>query len=117
MPAARFARTRNRQHKVLEKIVRRQTSSQREVRRAKLVVHHTNFAGFVVSALALKRQLQTILTRHFWIGELLVLRIDQGNNNQQIARELGVHRETVQQWRSRWLAQILHLPNKPVKNK
>jgi hypothetical protein len=73
------------------------------------VVHHTNFTGFVVSALALKRQLQTILTRHFWIGELLVLRIDQGNNNQQIARELEVHRETVQQWRSRWLGELPRL--------
>ena len=64
----------DRQDKVLEKIVRRQTSSQREVRRAKLV-----------------------------------LRMDQGNNNQQIARELGVHRETVQHWRSRWLGELPRL--------
>ena len=35
--------------------------------------------------------------------------MDQGNNNQQIARELGVERETVQQWRSQWLAEVPRL--------
>lgn len=27
----------------------------------------------------------------------------QGKNNQQIAREMGIHRETVSQWRERWV--------------
>lgn len=64
----------DRQRSLLEKILRRQTSPQRQVRRAKLIVS-----------------------------------MDQGNNNQQIARELGVERETVQQWRSRWLAEVPRL--------
>lgn len=39
----------------------------------------------------------------------LILSIDEGNNNQQTARNVGVHRETVQQWRSRWLASVPRL--------
>ena len=27
----------------------------------------------------------------------------QGKNNQQVGREMGIHRETVRQWRERWL--------------
>lgn len=63
-----------RQRSLLEKIVRRQTSPQRQVRRAKLI-----------------------------------LSMADGNNNQQIARQLEVHRETVQQWRSRWIAEVPRL--------
>lgn len=62
------------QRAVLEKIVRRQTSSQQLVRRAKII-----------------------------------LSIDSGNNNQQTARELGVHRETVSTWRARWLEAVPQL--------
>jgi putative transposase len=59
---------------VLEKIVRRQTSTQQLVRRAKII-----------------------------------LSIGAGSNNQQIARELGIHRETVVTWRRRWLEVIPQL--------
>lgn len=64
----------DRQRSLLEQIVRRQTSPQQQVRRARLI-----------------------------------LSIDKGNNNQQTARRIGVHRETVQQWRSRWLAEVPRL--------
>lgn len=33
----------------------------------------------------------------------IILRIGQGKNNQQVAREMGIHRETVSQWRERWV--------------
>lgn len=39
----------------------------------------------------------------------LILSMDGGSNNQQTARQLGVHRETVQQWRNRWLAEVPRL--------
>lgn len=39
----------------------------------------------------------------------LILSMDSGNNNQQTARQVGVHRETVQQWRNRWLAEVPRL--------
>ena len=57
-----------RQRTILERIVRRQSSSQQQVKRAKLI-----------------------------------LTMALGQNNQQTARSIGGHRETVQQWRSRWL--------------
>lgn len=62
------------QRLVLEQIVRRQNSSQQQVRRAKLI-----------------------------------LSMAEGKNNQQTAQHLGVHRETVQQWRSRWLLEVPRL--------
>lgn len=64
----------DRQHCMLEKIVRRQTSTVRQVRRAKLI-----------------------------------LSMDAGNNNQQTASNLGVHRETVIAWRGRWLEVVPEL--------
>lgn len=64
----------DRQRSLLKQIVRRQTSSQQQVRRAKLI-----------------------------------LSMDKGNNNQQVAFDVGIHRETVQQWRSRWLASLPRL--------
>lgn len=64
----------DRQRSVLEQIVRRHTSPQQQVRRAKLI-----------------------------------LSMAVGKNNQQTAQYLGVHRETVQQWRSRWLAEVPRL--------
>lgn len=33
----------------------------------------------------------------------IILRSAQGKNNQQVARDMGIHRETVSQWRERWL--------------
>ncbi len=39
----------------------------------------------------------------------LILSIGEGNNNQQSARKVGVHRETVKQWRSRWLSCVPQL--------
>lgn len=62
------------QRRVLEQIVRRQTSPQQQVRRAKLI-----------------------------------LSIAEGQNNQQTAQHLGVHRETVLTWRSRWLLEVPRL--------
>ena len=34
----------------------------------------------------------------------IILQIAQGKNNQQVGREMGIHRETVRQWRERWLS-------------
>ena len=59
--------TRRQQH-VLEKIARRESSSQQLVRRVQII-----------------------------------LEVAQGKQNQQVARDLGIHRETVRQWRERWL--------------
>jgi putative transposase len=59
---------------LLEKILRRQTSTARIIRRAKLVIS-----------------------------------MNEGNNNQQAAREVGVHRETVIYWRRRWLEDVPRL--------
>lgn len=56
-----------RQQVILEKIARRQSSSQQLVRRVRII-----------------------------------LEMAQGKNNQQVARELEIHRETVRQWRERW---------------
>jgi transposase len=56
-----------RQQGILEQIIRRHTSPQAEVTRAKIV-----------------------------------LAAAQGRNNQQIANELNLHRETVRTWRKRW---------------
>lgn len=62
------------QQSLLEQIVRRQTSPQYQVRRAKII-----------------------------------LCMGEGKNNQQTAQTLEVHRETVQQWRSRWLDAVPRL--------
>lgn len=64
----------HRQRLVLQKIVRRATSPQYQVKRAQMI-----------------------------------LCIDEGKNNSQTAIQLGGHRETVQQWRSRWLAEVPRL--------
>lgn len=63
-----------RQRCILEQIVRRQTSPQQQVRRAKII-----------------------------------LTMAEGKNNQQTAQNLKVHRETVLQWRSRWLVEVPRL--------
>lgn len=39
----------------------------------------------------------------------IILLIAQGKNNQQVAQAMGIHRETVRQWRSRWLSTIERL--------
>lgn len=39
----------------------------------------------------------------------MILCMDEGKNNSQTAVQLGGHRETVQQWRSRWLAEVPRL--------
>lgn len=39
----------------------------------------------------------------------IILCMGEGKNNQQTARTLEVHRETVQQWRSRWLEVVPRL--------
>lgn len=33
----------------------------------------------------------------------IILQMAQGKNNQQVGREMSIHRETVRQWRERWL--------------
>ena len=63
-----------RQQAILEKIARRQSSSQQLVRRVKII-----------------------------------LNIAEDKNNQQVAKELDIHRETVRQWRKRWLAAQVEL--------
>lgn len=40
---------------------------------------------------------------------LIILSMADGKNNLQSANHLGIHRETVQQWRSRWLAEVPRL--------
>ena len=37
---------------------------------------------------------------------LLILLMAQGKNNQQAAREIGVHQETAKRWRDRWLDSV-----------
>lgn len=64
----------HRQRLLLQKIVRRATSPQYQVKRAQMI-----------------------------------LCMDEGKNNSQTAVQLGGHRETVQQWRSRWLAEVPRL--------
>ncbi len=39
----------------------------------------------------------------------IILSCGAGSNNQQVARELGIHRETVVIWRRRWLEMIPQL--------
>jgi putative transposase len=39
----------------------------------------------------------------------IILQIAQGKQNQQVARVLGIHRETVRQWRERWIAALERL--------
>ena len=56
-----------RQQAILEKMSRRQSSSQQLVRRVQII-----------------------------------LEMSKGKNNQQVARTLKIHRETVRQWRQRW---------------
>lgn len=34
----------------------------------------------------------------------IILEIALGKNNQQVGREMGIHRETVRSWRERWLS-------------
>lgn len=64
----------HRQRLLLQKIVRRATSPQYQVKRAKMI-----------------------------------LCMDEGKNNSQTAEKLGGHRETVQQWRNRWLKEVPRL--------
>ena len=58
----------DRQQSALQHLLRRQTSTQRLVRRVKIIVAAAD-----------------------------------GSNNEQIAKRLGLHRESVRQWRERWL--------------
>jgi protein-tyrosine-phosphatase len=66
-----------RQQSILEQIVRRHSSSQQQVKRARLI-----------------------------------LTMASGKNNQQTAHSQGMHRETVQQWRRRWLDAVARNPVK-----
>jgi putative transposase len=59
----------DRQQRILKQLLRRQTSSQRLVRRVNIL-----------------------------------LAAADGGNNEQIAKRLGLHRESVRQWRERWLS-------------
>lgn len=68
-PKAHPIQLTHRQRAVLEQIVRRATSPQREVLRAKML-----------------------------------LAMADGENNEQVARRLGLRRKTVRMWRARWLA-------------
>jgi putative transposase len=59
----------DRQQRILQQLLRRQTSTQRLVRR----VH-------------------------------IILAAADGRNNEQVAKRLGLHRESVRHWRERWLS-------------
>jgi hypothetical protein len=39
----------------------------------------------------------------------MILCMDEGKNNSHTAFQVGGHRETVQQWRNRWLAEVPRL--------
>lgn len=63
----------------------------------------------VVLSGRLREVLEHLLRRHTSPQRLgrrleIVLAAADGRNNDQIARHLGVHRATVQTWRTRWLA-------------
>jgi putative transposase len=64
----------DRQQRILKQLLRRQTSTQRLVRRVNII-----------------------------------LAAADGNNNEQIAKGLGLHRESVRQWRERWLSAAVSL--------
>lgn len=55
--------------------------------------------------------LEKIVKRHQTPQQLvkrssLILLMAQGKNNQQAAREIGVHQETAKRWRDRWLDSV-----------
>lgn len=64
----------DRQQRILQQLLRRQTSAQRLVRRVNII-----------------------------------LAAADGSNNEQIAKRLGLHRESVRQWRARWLSAVVGL--------
>lgn len=64
----------DRQQRVLKQLLRRQTSSQRLVRRVNII-----------------------------------LTAAAGRNNEQIAKQFGLHRESVRHWRERWLKAVAGL--------
>lgn len=47
--------------------------------------------------------------QRLWRRAKLILSMASGNNNQQTGHQLGVDRETVRQWRSRWLEAVPQL--------
>lgn len=56
-----------------------------------------------------RRELETLIRRHTTAQQValrarMIVAAADGQNNSQIARALGVHVETVRQWRIRWLA-------------
>ena len=56
-----------------------------------------------------RRELDALIRRHTTAQQIalrarIIVAAAQGYNNSQIARALGVHTETVRQWRTRWLA-------------
>jgi putative transposase len=56
-----------------------------------------------------RRELDALIRRHTTAQQIalrarIIVAAAQGHNNSQIARALGVHMETVRQWRTRWLA-------------
>jgi len=56
-----------------------------------------------------RRELETLIRRHTTAQQValrarMIVAAADGQNNSQIARALGVHVETVRQWRMRWLA-------------
>ena len=69
----------DRQQRILKQLLRRQTSTQRLVRRVNII-----------------------------------LAAADGSNNEQVAKRLGLHRESVRQWRERWLsAPTVWQPSRP----
>jgi putative transposase len=55
-----------------------------------------------------RRELDALIRRHTTAQQValragIIVAAAQGQNNSQIARSLGVHVETVRQWRTRWL--------------
>src|SRR5438105_14700345 len=56
-----------------------------------------------------RRDLDALIRRHTTAQQIalrarIIIAAAEGQNNSQIARTLGVHVETVRQWRTRWLA-------------
>ena len=64
----------DRQQRILQQLLRRQSSSQRLVRRVNII-----------------------------------LAAADGSNNEQIAKRLGLHRESIRHWRERWLSAAVGL--------
>lgn len=70
-----------------------------------------------------RRELDALIRRHSTAQQIalrarIVVAAAQGQNNSQIARQLGVHVETVRLWRTRWLGlQAVSLTDLPFQER